>query len=514
MGQLALPIESSARRHQAAQRAVVRAVRNAVYESASTGRRLSRWQAPTISPNEGILSSLTTIRDRSRSASRNNGHAKGAIDKLVTNIIGTGIVPLSKATDADMRTRIGQTFLAWTDESDADGLLDFYGQQAQATRAWLEAGEVFIRLRPRYLTDGLTVPLQIQVLEPELCPHTHDRVLENGNRVRAGIEFNRIGKRVAYYFHPQRPGYPEDFNPFELRRVPAESVIHLYEPLRPGQLRGLPRLTQALVALYELDKMNDAVVVRQMLANMFVGFLTKDPETVQDDTPEENPLSGEELADDGEAAPLIELIPGMFQELQAGEDVKWSTPPDAGSNYPSFMQLQLGAVSVATGVPYEVLTGDLSKVNDRTVRVILQEFRRAITASQHHILAFQFCRRVWSSWFFQAYLSGSLALPDDYLDTPRAYDLVEWAPHKWEYINPLQDVQAAKIKIRAGLGSRTGVIADAGGDAEAIDAEQYADNTRAAEFGLVHDTNAKHTSGAGVTQARPDGSIIVEPEEE
>ena len=49
--------------------------------------------------------------------------------------------------------------------------------------SWLEAGEVFLRLRRRLPSDGLRVPLQIQVIEAELCPHTYDRQLPNGNKV-------------------------------------------------------------------------------------------------------------------------------------------------------------------------------------------------------------------------------------------------------------------------------------------------------------------------------------------
>ena len=55
--------------------------------------------------------------------------------------------------------------------SDADGLLDFYGQQAQAGRTGREGGECFGRLRDRRVEDGLTVPLQVQVdMQPPMQP--------------------------------------------------------------------------------------------------------------------------------------------------------------------------------------------------------------------------------------------------------------------------------------------------------------------------------------------------------
>src|SRR5690606_24271616 len=74
-----------------------------VYEGGAHTRRTLGWNAPTTTPNSGILGSLTTLRDRSRAAVRNDGFAKNAIDELVSSIIGTGIEPLSQAEDPDFR---------------------------------------------------------------------------------------------------------------------------------------------------------------------------------------------------------------------------------------------------------------------------------------------------------------------------------------------------------------------------------------------------------------------------
>jgi len=199
----------------------------------------------------------------SRAAVRNDGYAKNAIDRLVSELIGTGLKPLSQADDPQFRKDIQALWLRWTDESDADGLLDFYGQQAQATRCWLEAGESFTRMRPRLPEDGLSVPLQLQVLEPEYCPHTYTLTGQNGNFIRAGVEFNAIGRRSAYWFAPSRPGDPNDLIQADLRPVPVDAVIHLFDPLRPGQIRGVPLLTQALIKLHDLDTFDDATLLRQ-----------------------------------------------------------------------------------------------------------------------------------------------------------------------------------------------------------------------------------------------------------
>jgi capsid protein len=95
------------------------------------------------------------------------------------------------------RTQIQRLWLAWTDEADADGLTDFYGLQAMAARAMFEAGECFLRFRPRRPDDGLAVPLQLQMLSSEHLPLSKCETLPNGNEIIFGIELDRIGRRVA-----------------------------------------------------------------------------------------------------------------------------------------------------------------------------------------------------------------------------------------------------------------------------------------------------------------------------
>lgn len=468
----------------------IQASSGAVYEGASQARRMLGWRAPSASPNTATIPYLSTLRSRSRNAVRNDGYAKSAIDKLVSNIIGTGIKPLSQAKDADFRRSVQALWLRWTDESDADGLLDWYGQQAQAVRAWLEGGEVFVRLRPRLPGDGLSVPLQIQVLEPEMCPHDYNvPVTTSGSRVRAGIEFDAIGRRVAYYFYASRPGEFEDIDTSQLRRVPASSVIHLFDPLRPGQLRGVPHLAQALVTLNELDKYDDATLLRQQLSNLFVAFLTRQAGP-GDDTM--HPLTGQAPTMDGEQASLT-LEPGIFQELAAGEDVKFSTPPGVGPDYADFVRQNLYSIAAATGVPYEVLTGDMRNVNDRVVRVILNEFRRRIQALQHQIVAFQLCRPVWRAWFDRVFLSGALFMPMEYLNDAQPWSRVKWMPHGWPYLHPVQDVTAQREAVRCGFTTRSAVVSECGEDAEEIDAEQKSDNDRADTLGLPYASDPRAT---------------------
>ncbi|WP_257291589.1 phage portal protein [Endozoicomonas sp. ONNA1] len=463
-----------------------RAFKNLAYTSAGRGRRSQSWAAPSTGPNNSLTGNLGTLINRSRAAIRNDPWAASGLEKLVANIVGTGIKPKSEARDDGFRKELQALFLDWTDESDADGQLDFYGQQALAMRSVLEAGECFVRFRPRKPGDGLSVPLQLQLLEAEFVPWDFNDELKKGHKIRAGIEFNAIGQRVAYWMHKQHPSDYTTLDTADLQRVPADQVLHLYEPLRPGQLRGQPLLSQVLLRMYHLDKFDDATLLRQEIANLFTAFITKPaPETERVD-----PLTGRPIVYDLQGVPMVAMEPGTMQELSPGEEITFNTPPGAASNYPDFIRQQLMAVSAGIGLPYEILSGDMKGVSDRALRVVLNEFRRRIQQIQHNLMVFQLCRPVWKRWLELAVLSGAISAPDFHRN-PAHYRKVKWIPQGWAYIHPVQDVQSQNLAVRSGFKSRSEVVSEQGYDSEQIDDEIAADNQRADELELQYDSDAR-----------------------
>lgn len=466
------------------------------YDAAGTGRRSKSIKAPDIGPVTASTTGLATLRRRSRAAVRNNPYAFSAIDRLVSNTIGTGIMPKPKHKEKEIRVALQELWDDWGEEADADGITDIYGLEALVCRAVYESGECFVRLRTRRLSDELSVPLQLQVMEPEFVPYEKNELLGNGNQVMAGIEFNAIGQRVAYWMYLNHPGDNRTspagtYN--KLVRIPADQVLHIYEPLRPGQLRGVPVLAPVLARLTALDEFDDAVLFRQEVANLFAGFITKPaPED-----PEIDPVTGQAIiADHDGYSPMVGLEPGTMQELLPGEEVNFSDPPDAGNTYPDFMRQQLQAAAAGVGLPYELLTGDLREVNDRVIRVVLNEFRRRIEQRQFGVFVHQLCRPVRTAWLDLAVLSGAIELPD-YNKNRRQYLRTRWIPQGWAYIHPLQDVQTKRMEVRAGFKSRSEVSLSQGYDTETIDSENAADNERADELGLSYDSDARSRDNAG-----------------
>jgi capsid protein len=137
---------------------------------------------------------------------RNNGYAANAVEAFANQCRRRRHQALVEDRGCRQEGRAAALWLAWTDEADAEGLTDFFGLQRRAAREVFLAGEVFLRIRPRRAEDGLTVPLQLQMLPSEMLPQDMTRTLPGAGSIRQGIEFDGIGRRVAYHFLRRHPG--------------------------------------------------------------------------------------------------------------------------------------------------------------------------------------------------------------------------------------------------------------------------------------------------------------------
>ena len=192
-----------------------------------------------------------------------------------------------------------------------------------------------------------------------------------------------------------------------------------------------------------------------------------------------------------------------MQELEPGEDVKFTDPADVGGNYESFERMTLLRIGAGLGLPYDMLTGDLSKTSYSSIRAGILSFRRLCEQIQYGVFIHQFCRPVWRAFIEQAALAGRLDARD-YQANREEYLAVEWHTPKWAWVDPEKDVRAEVIAIRAGLKPRSMSINEAGMDEEEVDAQIAKDNERADRLGLVLDSDPRRTDARGAEKVEAD----------
>lgn len=444
------------------------------FDAGRNGRRLRALPTSTVAINTQIRSYGRTVLARSRYLAANNPYAAAAKECFVSALVGSGIKPSSLVTDAALKKAIQEGWLDWTDEADADGLTDLYGMQGIVAAEMFEAGECFVRLRARRPEDGFSVPLQLQILPAEMLPLDDNRVLDGSKRVEMGIEFDGIGRRTAYHFLRQHPGSDQNFGKYagEKTIVPADEILHLFRPIRAGQIRGIPHTLSGIIVAAIMDCYDDAELERKRTAALFAVFITR-PANEEGDNPLQAGIDASEVSNG------IALEPGVTVELDEGQDVKFAEPADVGGSYEAFQYRNLLRMAAGFGVPYAAMTGDLRQTSYGSIRAGLVEFRRRVEAMQHHVMVFQFCRPVWKRWMNEAVLSLDLPLSlADFAKNPRLYLRVKWITPKWEWIDPLKDRMAELLGVKAGFKARSDVVEAEGYDPEETDARIAADRAR------------------------------------
>lgn len=449
------------------------------YEGATVGRRAGGWITSGTSANAEILPALSRLRERSRDLARNNSYAGKAIRTLTDSVVSTGILPEWRHTDAAVRDAVKELWLRWGEskQCDADGRHDFYGLQRLVARTMFESGEVLIRRRFRRPEDGLAVPLQLQVLEPDFLDASKDGELD-GNTLVQGIEFDRLGRRVAYWLHQTHPGDRYAWRRGDSVRVPASEILHLFEQDRPGQARGVPRAASVIIRLRNFDEYEDAQLQKQIIAACFAAFVVD--ATGAASTP----------AAAAAASNLEAIESGTIETLPPGKDIRFSEPPSV-DGYGDYAQQVLHAVAAGFNVPYELLTGDFSRVNFSSARMALLSYYRHVDVLTWCTAIPGFCAPA-AAWFLNAARTAGIL---------RQEPAVIWRPPRREMVSPKDEIYAIKNAVRSGLMSLPQAILEVSGeDPERMMQDVAKFNELLDKLGIVLDSDPRKIALGGYDQ--------------
>jgi lambda family phage portal protein len=444
------------------------------YDAATGGRRTKSWR-PSPSDADAAGARRARLAYITRDMIRNTPFATRAQQVIANNVIGDGIIPKIIGTQAQRRRGLDLIERHFdTTAIDADGVQNLYGLQRLAMNCVVESGEVLIRRRMRRASDGLPLPFQIQVLEPDYLDDTKDGTTVSGNIIRDGIEYDFIGRRVAYHLFDEHPG-GMPMRTFGLRtqsrRVDASEVLHVYRVDRPGQRRGMPWFANIAINLQDLADHQDAELMRQKIAACFAVFRVS-PELAENEIT--NPMGAT-------------IRPGAVYDLSPGEDVRFGQPPGT-DGFEEFNRVVLRSVAAGLGLTYEALSGDLSGVNFSSARMGRMEMDRNVSSWQWTMMVPQMCQPL-SRWFTEAWMMEA--------GDPRLADLkIEWTPPHRNLVDPAREIPALREKVRAGFASRQSVVRSLGYDPERLMEEIIQDKERDQSAGLYFDSTAQPTAAA------------------
>lgn len=443
-------------------RAQARVVMN--YDAASRGRRTYGWKAPGTAADAAAGGSRAQLRNLSRDMIRNRALAARGQAVVTGNVVGTGIMPsvrMDDPDDADSAMEVIRKHLL-TPAIDAVGVHALPGLQTQAMNAVFSDGEVLLRRRSRDLRfePGMVLPFSVQVMEADFL---NDAVTSNGaNEVIEGIEYGPTGKVVAYHLFDRHPGdISRGFKGrFDSTRVPADQILHVRRPERPGQMRGVPWLAPVMMTLGELSDYQEAQILKQRIAALLAFFV--------------------EATDDGEVyggKDIEELQPGAVVGLKQGQKVTPSQPPSV-EGYESFMREGVRTIAIGLGLTYESF-GDLTGVNFSSGRMGRMEMDRFIQVWQQQLIIGQMCKGI-ARWTLDAWRLAASAR-----NLPAVPKEIEWTAPRRPLIDPSKEIGAAIDEIEAGLNSRQRKQREMGLDPDVIARERAEDAAREVSVPVV-----------------------------
>ena len=353
--------------------------------------------------------------------------------------------------------------------------------------AW-ESGECLIRRRFRRADDGLKVPIQIQVLEPDYIDMSKTIRLEDGGWILHGVEFDPIGQVRGYWLFGQHPGEVLAVGNrsglgLVSKFVPAEEVIHYYGVERPGLVRGVPALAPVILRIRDDDDVSQADKLSRKIANCLAGIVTS-PEADPDGKGLRGPALGTMTADSS-GRMLESFEPGMIVRLKPGEEITLNNP-----GYPAGFgeYKRAAAMDIATGLsmPYCLLSGDYSQSNYSSSRVGLVAFCEDIEVRRWTQLIPIVCQQVWDWTMQAAYLAGLVGSPE----IP-----VQWDPPALDLLDRESEARADSLMLDNGTMTWPQAVSRQGYDPQEQMAEIEKWKPRVDAAGIVYATVARAAEG-------------------
>lgn len=440
-------------------------LKRAAYKSAETTRLNEHWSTSNEDINLILSRELDKMRARSRWLLRNNAHANGVMNAYISHIIATGLTlqcraarkvqaadpdgnPILETIEMDAwNDFVEDAFENWAQAADVRSteLLpeSFADDQELFLRRLIEDGEVLVYLGLDRSFPG--VPLRLMFIEPETLDLSVTE--SHGNPVIMGVEVDERTYRPIAYHLSTGEMEANSYGAGKSIRVPAGKLLHVFKRLRPKQVRGIPHLAVVVQKFFDLDEWTDAELLGNKIAACF-GVMIEMPNGAGGGLATDD----ESKATDANGNPLSTVEPGIIGYLPEGARVNVVSPQKPGATFEMFAKYQLKGIGAGMlgGISYPAMTRDTSGQTFAGGRLAQQMDYQAFRPFQTFVGA-KFCAPIFRRWLDMAVLSGTVIAPG-YYENPAFWQRHEWMPPGWARgINPVQDANAAVIRMASGV---------------------------------------------------------------
>jgi lambda family phage portal protein len=366
-----------------------------------------------------------TLRERSRYEVGSNSWARGIVNTLASDTVGTGPRLQAMSGDTGANRELEAAFAAWA----AD--VDLAAKLRTMRMARVTDGESFALLIQNEAI-GSPVKLDAQLIEADQIT-TPDLPINDPRRID-GIQFDASGRPRVYDMLLRHPGDDRGFGEFyRYREIPAAQMLHYYRSDRAGQSRGIPDLTAALPLFALLRRYSLAVLRAAETAANLAGV-------IYSDLP--NPDSGDAVEPD--ALDAVEIEAGMLMTLPREWKAQQLKAEQPTTSYRDFVRQVLCEIARSLEMPKAIALLDASEHNYSSARVDYQRYARAIEV-ERSIFEARVLRPLFAAWLNEAVLIDGL-VPQQFRTLDRVP--ITWIWPGFEHVDPLKEAQAQETRLR------------------------------------------------------------------
>jgi len=390
------------------------------FDAAQTTRDNSRhWaMADYMSADQEAKPEVRRIlRQRSRYEIANNSYAKGLVQMLANDTIGTG-PRLQVLTEDETYNDIVETeFALWAEAVKLP-------QKLRMMRiARCQDGEAFAALvtNPKVRHP---VKMDVQLVEADRVAGKM-RWEEDENSVD-GITYDRWGNPVDYRILKYHPGDVKFATGDEAFHIPAEFMLHVFRADRPELHRGVPELTAALPLFAQLRRYNLAVLSAAEAAADFAAILYTDA-----------PPDGE--AEKVPPMDALELERNMMLTVPAGWKMAQLDSKQPTANHAEFVKIILSEIARCAVSTYGSVSGDFSGHNYASGRLDNQLYHKSILVDRSFWES-EALNRVFDCWYREYALAEGNPLEQR---TPRH----TWFWDGFVHVDPTKEATAQETRL-------------------------------------------------------------------
>lgn len=430
---------------------------------ANINRHTADWVLSPIKTNEELKRSLPLLILRSRDLAKNNSYMKKYLSLRADNITGPDgiglqmrIKNLDGKPDDIANASIEKDWFKWGRKinkfATACGTMGFVEFCRLVDRTLAVDGECFVqKIKGAANPYGFALRI-IDSLDIDVT-YNVENLTTSGSRIIMGVELDKYDKPIAYHTRENKTG---SYYGGDRIRIPASEIIHLFEKEYPGQARGIPHASAAIMDLNQLNGYQEAELIGARIGACQMGIWKR----VQGLAAK---ILGDNPASDG-VKESYDMEPGAFMKAPNGYELQQLLPTHPGGNFEAFCKAVLRRLAGSLGVSYNLFASDLETVNFSSLRSGALTERDTWTTKQNFFIE-NFVEEVFYEWLQMYLLSGLSTLPFSKLDK---FHQPEFKGRRWAWVDPKKDLEAAILAIDNGLKDPQAVIADMGADAEYV----------------------------------------------